>query len=96
MECLYTEQIPVGPEWTYEVKLDGYRAQAIRVGSNVQLLSRNSQDLGARSPSTVRALALALTENSATDGELVALDPGGRPSFSLLQNAGNMLYAGAE
>ena len=46
MECLYTDRLPEGPEWIYEVKLDGYRAQAVRTGATVQLLSRNGKNLG--------------------------------------------------
>jgi bifunctional non-homologous end joining protein LigD len=29
MECLAAKRLPEGPEWVYELKLDGYRAQAI-------------------------------------------------------------------
>jgi ATP-dependent DNA ligase len=72
MECLHTERLPEGSEWTYEVKLDGLRAQAIRTDKNVQLFSRNSKDLGARFPTIVEALLRALPKDSILDGELVA------------------------
>lgn len=77
---------PEGPEWTYEVKLDGYRAQAIRDGRTVRLLSRNGKDLGPRFPAVMAALAHALPNRAVVDGEIVTLDPDGKPSFSLIQN----------
>lgn len=89
MECLYTDRLPEGPEWIYEVKLDGYRAQAVRTGATVQLLSRNGKNLGMRFPSLLPSLSRALPKESVIDGELVALDLEGRPSFSLIQNAGS-------
>ena len=41
MECLLVSALPEGPEWAYEIKLDGYRAQALCDGKTAQLLSRN-------------------------------------------------------
>ena len=35
MECLPVKKLPEGPEWVYELKLDGYRAQAIREANGV-------------------------------------------------------------
>ena len=78
--------LPEGLGWIYEVKLDGYRAQAIRPGRTVHLLSRNGEDLGRRFPGVVAALA-ALPKDSVVDGDLVALDETGKPKFSLIQNS---------
>ena len=87
MQALGVDRLPGGAEWIYEVKLDGYRAQAISSsGVEVQLLSRNGLDLGHRFPALSAALAHALPANSVVDGDLVALDPEGRPKFNLLQN----------
>ncbi len=80
-------KLPEGPEWSYEIKLDGYRAQALSETSGVQLLSRNGKDLGKRFPEVVAALARAIPHGSIVDGELVALDATGKPSFSLIQNS---------
>ena len=44
MECLLVKTLPEGPEWVYELKLDGYRTQAIREADGVRLLSRNGKD----------------------------------------------------
>jgi ATP-dependent DNA ligase len=87
MECLPVKKLPDGPEWVYELKLDGYRAQAIREASGVRLLSRNGKDLGKRFPGVISALTHALMPDTVVDGELVATDATGRPSFQALQNA---------
>ena len=87
MLLLRTEKLPEGPEWLIELKLDGYRALAIRSGGKVQLLSRNNNDFSTRYPSIVRALA-SMPDESVIDGEVVALDQDGRPSFNSLQNYG--------
>jgi ATP-dependent DNA ligase len=54
MLCLATSSLPEGPEWEYELKLDGYRALAIKTGKHVQLRSRNNKDLGGRFPGVVQ------------------------------------------
>jgi ATP-dependent DNA ligase len=40
MECLAVPKLPDGPEWVYEVKLDGYRALAINLNGRLNLYSR--------------------------------------------------------
>lgn len=87
MECLHTERLPEGPEWIYEVKLDGYRAQVLTSRKENQLLSRNGKNLGVRFPELLVAVGKALPPDSVMDGELVALDANGRPNFSLIQNS---------
>jgi DNA ligase D-like protein (predicted ligase) len=85
MLCLSTSSLPEGPNWEYELKLDGYRAIAIKAGRTVQLRSRNNKDFAARFPFIVMRLA-ALPSETVIDGELVAFDASGRPSFNALQN----------
>src|ERR1035438_5942220 len=87
MLLLRTEKLPAGPEWLIELKLDGYRALAIRGGGKVQLRSRNNNDFSTRYPNIVRALA-SMPYETVIDGEVVALDQDGRPSFNSLQNYG--------
>ena len=87
MECLLVSTLPEGPEWAYEIKLDGYRAQALCGENETKLLSRNGNDLGLRFPAMLPDLAAAVPSGSIMDGELVALDPFGKPSFSLIQNS---------
>jgi bifunctional non-homologous end joining protein LigD len=85
MLLVRTEKLPEGPGWLYELKFDGYRALAIKTGGNVHLRSRNDKDFTTRYPAMVKALA-AMPDETVIDGEVVALDGGGRPSFNLLQN----------
>lgn len=79
---------PEGSKWAYELKLDGYRALAIKTGCNVQLRSRNNNDFNLQYPAVVQPLA-ALPDETVIDGEVVALDETGRPSFNTLQNYGS-------
>jgi len=71
--------------WAYELKLDGYRAIATKTNGAVRLWSRNGHSFNARYPAIVRGLA-KLPEDTVVDGEVVALDAEGRPSFNALQN----------
>jgi len=87
MECLPVARIPEGEEWIYELKLDGYRAQAIRDRSGVRILSRNGKDLAKKYLLLVKRLDDAIAADTALDGELVAFDDAGLPSFNALQNA---------
>jgi bifunctional non-homologous end joining protein LigD len=87
MLLLPTDRLPDQPErWEYQLKLDGYRAIAFKTGGRIHLRSRNDNDFTARYPAVVRGLA-TLPDETVIDGEVVALDKDGRPSFGALQNA---------
>src|SRR5262245_55186941 len=88
MLLLRTEKLPEGDSWTYEIKFDGYRALAIKSGGKVHLRSRNDNDFSVRYANIVKALA-SMPDDTVVDGEIVALDPDGRPSFNTLQNYGS-------
>jgi bifunctional non-homologous end joining protein LigD len=85
MECLSVSKLPEGAPWTWEIKLDGYRALAVKSPTGLTLFSRNKQSLNSQFPYIVEALA-GLPEGTVVDGELVAIDDSGRPDFNLLQH----------
>jgi bifunctional non-homologous end joining protein LigD len=76
---------PPSGEWIYEIKLDGFRAIALKQGDDVRLLSRNEKDFGAKFPEVSGAVAQLSAKEAVIDGEIVALDAKGRSSFQLLQ-----------
>jgi bifunctional non-homologous end joining protein LigD len=92
MLLLRTDALPSGGQWVYELKLDGYRAIAFKRNGAVHLRSRNDHDFNARYPAVVKALA-TLPDNTVVDGEIVAFDQEGRPSFNVLQNYGSSAAA---
>jgi DNA ligase D-like protein (predicted ligase) len=73
---------------TFLLKLDGYRCLAIKSGGKVRLYSRNGNDFTDRYVSITKAFS-ALPDETAVDGELVALGHDGKPSFNILQNYGS-------
>jgi bifunctional non-homologous end joining protein LigD len=88
MLLLKTERLPDDrTRWQYELKLDGYRAIAFTSGRRVELRSRNDKDFTHTYPSIVRGLT-KLPPETVIDGEVVALDEQGKPSFSRLQHVG--------
>ena len=76
--------------WLFELKLDGYRLLAVRDGHDARLISRNGNDLSAQFPEVIRSLAALPFDRLLLDGEVVALDQAGRPSFQRLQQRGRL------
>jgi bifunctional non-homologous end joining protein LigD len=74
-----------GSEWLFEIKWDGYRAVAFIEEGKVRLVSRNQNDLTARYPELKDLPQFVNAKTAILDGEVVALDDQGRPSFSLMQ-----------
>jgi DNA ligase D-like protein (predicted ligase) len=85
MECLPVAKLPLGPEWSYEIKLDGFRLSAVKVKGEVTLYSRRGNVLNRKFHYIATALE-KLPDNTVLDGELVALDEKGKSDFGLLQN----------
>jgi bifunctional non-homologous end joining protein LigD len=86
MMALAAATLPSGDEWTYEVKWDGYRAQAVKEGDAVQLASRNLKNITGQFPGVVRAAGRLRANSAHLDGEIVAVDAEGRPSFQALHH----------
>jgi len=87
MLLLPTDRLPDDPaKWEYQLKLDGYRAIAFKSANTLRLRSRNDNDFSGRYAAVLRGLA-KLPDETVIDGEIVALDAEGRPSFNTLQNS---------
>src|SRR5947207_3094405 len=86
MDCTPVPKLIEGPEWSYEIRLDGYRAVAVKSDRGVTLFSRRHKSFNHQYPHVVEAL-VELPEGTVVDGEIVALDESGRPNFNLLQSS---------
>src|SRR5258708_23015554 len=84
MECALVPKLPEGPQWTFEVKLDGYRAIGVK-GRETILYSRKHKNFNKRFPRIAEALG-DLPADTVIDGEVVALAESGRPDFHGLQH----------
>ncbi|HWD92381.1 MAG TPA: non-homologous end-joining DNA ligase [Verrucomicrobiae bacterium] len=85
MKAILVENLPRGEDWIYELKFDGVRSLGMKRGKETQLVSRNAKDFNAKFPEIAEALKKLPCKEAMLDGEIVALDEHGRPSFQLLQ-----------
>jgi bifunctional non-homologous end joining protein LigD len=86
MAARVVDTLPEGAEWLYEVKFDGYRALVIKNDDRVQIRSRNDKDLTSAYPGIAAAARRLAAQQATVDGEVVAVDAKGRPSFQALQH----------
>ncbi len=85
MTATLAERAFSDPEWLFEVKWDGYRVQAVVRDGRVRLWTRNREDAARYFPDLAGPPDWIEAREAIVDGEVVALDEAGRPSFSLLQ-----------
>jgi bifunctional non-homologous end joining protein LigD len=86
MAARTVQTLPDDDRWQFEVKWDGYRALILKSGSSVRVRSRNDKEMAGTYPE-IAAAGAGLRANSAiVDGEIVAVDGTGRPSFQALQH----------
>ena len=83
-------QLPAGNEWLYEIKWDGYRALAAKRGHSVRLLSLKNKNLSNDFPAVMEAVRGVAADTVLIDGEIVAVDKRGCPSFQMLQNRASL------
>jgi bifunctional non-homologous end joining protein LigD len=72
-------------EWLFEVKWDGHRCLA-NLGTATRLTSRTRRDMTAQFPELIDMHRQLAARNAVVDGEIVALDRNGRPSFERMQD----------
>jgi bifunctional non-homologous end joining protein LigD len=80
-----TDRLPSGGQWLHEIKHDGFRIIARKNGDRVRLYSRPGNDLTYRFPLIVEALARLRSRSCIIDGEAVACDDNGLPSFNRIR-----------
>jgi ATP-dependent DNA ligase len=71
MEALSVDDIPVGDEWQYEPKWDGFRTILRRNGNRIELQSKSGQPLTRYYPELIAAAAKIKAKAFALDGEIV-------------------------
>jgi len=81
------DKIPVGEEWLYEPKWDGFRCIVFREGDSIELTSRNERPFTRYFPELIEPLKSALPDACVVDGEIViaSADGDGLDFDALLQ-----------
>lgn len=90
MKATAVTKLPKGDEWIYEIKWDGYRALGLKHDQNVRLLSLKEKDLTSDFPVVAEAVRSIDAGTTLLDGEIVAVDSKGCPSFQALQNRASL------
>jgi bifunctional non-homologous end joining protein LigD len=88
------KKLPEGKQWSYEAKWDGYRILALKSGSEVKLLSRRGRDFTKKFLRVAKDVGEVVCKNALIDGEVVAVNAAGQPSFQVLQNTASLAAAG--
>jgi bifunctional non-homologous end joining protein LigD len=89
MAAQNVKTLPTGEDWLYELKIDGYRALLMKEGGRVEIRSRRDNELTRTYPGVADAMLRVNADQAVLDGEVVAIDENGRPSFQALQHRGS-------
>jgi bifunctional non-homologous end joining protein LigD len=73
-------------KWLLEPKLDGYRVIAVKSSGHANLYSMDAKIYNQEFPAIYDALQKLIHKSVVLDGEIVAVEPNGRPNFNALQN----------
>ena len=98
MKAVLVDEAPKGSDWLFEIKWDGYRALTVSTAGRIEIFSRTGRNVTGDFPDIARAVGQIPVATFVIDGEIVALDQHGRPSFQLLQKhkqtggGGNLYY----
>jgi len=96
MSPILTDRLPEGPEWTYQLKWDGYRLIAAIERGQIRLFSKNMRPMNHLYPEIAEAFA-RLPGTLVLDGEAVVMDTEtGRPSFQKMQQRGRAVRGAAK
>jgi bifunctional non-homologous end joining protein LigD len=89
--CLPTRvmKAPTGERWVHEIKHDGFRIIARRIGRDVRLFTKRGGDYTARYPLVVEAISRLRVSSIVLDGEAICIQPDGRHDFPALWDRTN-------
>jgi bifunctional non-homologous end joining protein LigD len=85
MLATLAQTVPEGGDWLYEIKWDGFRGLCYLKNGALRIESRNAHPLNKQFPELEESKLAIAAETAIIDGEIVAFDSEGLPSFSLLQ-----------
>jgi bifunctional non-homologous end joining protein LigD len=80
----FVDKPPIGPNWRYEVKWDGYRACIVIENGKAPVRTRRGHDWTHRFKAIAAAASALPCQNAVIDGEAVVLDAEGRSDFAAL------------
>src|SRR5438270_5010648 len=85
MMAFASASLPHGPDWVYEIKWDGVRALCFIDGKKVRLTGRSGKSMERQYPELAAIATQLKARNAVLDGEIVAFDANGVPSFAEIQ-----------
>ncbi|HSL77079.1 MAG TPA: non-homologous end-joining DNA ligase [Candidatus Limnocylindrales bacterium] len=74
------------PDWTFEIKWDGFRVEAVIDRGRVRIWTRGQQDAAGYFGPFLEPADWIAADQAIVDGEVIALDDHGEPDFALLQS----------